>query len=46
MYLYEVAERKQGARVGMRLWEQAGIDMTGAMETAEAAVEDDKDGLE
>ena len=31
-----------GARVGMRWWEQAGIDLEGAREAAEAAAEWDE----
>ena len=34
MDLRKEAERKRGARVGMRWWEQAGIDLAGARETA------------
>ena len=44
--LCEAAERKQGARVGMWWWEQAGIDLAGARETAVAAAEANEDGLE
>ena len=36
----------QGTRVGMWLWEQAGIDISGARETDSAAEEVDEDGLE
>ena len=39
----EAAEKKQGERVGMRWWEQAGIDLTVERDTA--AVEDEG-GLE
>ena len=39
-------ERKREARVGMRWWEQAVIDLAGAKETEAAAAEVDKDGLE
>ena len=41
--LCEAAEKKQGEWVGMRWWEQAGIDLTG--ERDKAAVEDEG-GLE
>ena len=42
MDFYEAAERKQ---VGdMRWWEQAGIDLKGARETAVATTEAEKDG--
>ena len=41
MDLYKAAERKQGAHVGMRWWEQAGIDLARARETATAAVAED-----
>ena len=34
-------ERKQGAWVGMRCWEWAGLDLEGAMEMAAAAEEED-----
>ena len=44
--LCEAAERKQGEWVWMRWWEQAGIDLAGARETAKAAAEADEDGLE
>ena len=40
----EAGDRKRGALVGMRWWEQAGTDMEGVLETA--VVEADKDGLE
>ena len=51
MDLRKEAERKRGARVGMRWWEQAGIDLAGARETAAVAAEAadaeaDDDGLE
>ena len=39
----EAAERKRGARVEMRWWEQAGVDLAGAREMAAEA---DEDGLE
>ena len=39
-----MVERNQGAQVGMRWWEQAGIDLAGARETWVAVA--DKDGLE
>ena len=41
--LCEAAERKRGARVGMRWREQAGLDLAGARETAAEA---DEDGAE
>ena len=45
MYLCNVAERNWGALVGMRCWEQAGLDLEGARDTAAAAMADN-DGLE
>ena len=36
----------QGARAGIWWWEQAGIDMEGERETAEAAAGVEEDGLE
>ena len=44
--LCEAEERNQGACVGMRWQEQAVINTEGAMETATAAAEEDKDGIE
>ena len=44
--LCEAVDRKQGAWVGMRRREQAGIDLTGARETATASAEADEGGLE
>ena len=44
--LCKAAERKRGARVGMRWWEQAGLELTVASETAATAAEVDKDGME
>ena len=41
-----MAERKRGTQEGTRWWEQAGIDLAGAKETAAAASEVDKDGIE
>ena len=35
----------QGAQVGMRLWEQAGIDLSGARDTTTAAAEADGDEI-
>ena len=46
MDICEAAERKQGARLGMRWWEQAGIDLVGVRETAEAMAEAEEDRLE
>ena len=46
MDLCKVVERKQGARVGMRWWEQEGVYLTGARDTAAIAAEEDKDGME
>ena len=46
MELCEATDRNQGARVEMRWWEQAGIDMRGKMETALVAEESDEDWLE
>ena len=40
-----MAERNQGAWVGMQLWEQAVIDLAGARETAEAAEEEEEDRM-
>ena len=34
--LCETAERKQGARLGVQWWEQAGIDLAGERETSAA----------
>ena len=42
--LCEDTERTPGVRVGMRWWEQVGIDLEGERETAEA--EADGDGIE
>ena len=42
--LCEGSERALGARVGMRWWEQAGLNLVGAREAAEAAAE--RDGVE
>ena len=39
--LCEGSERAPGARLGMRWWEQAGIDLAGAQEVADAAEEGD-----
>ena len=39
-------ERTPGARVGMRWWKQAGIDLTGASERVAAAADADGDGRE
>ena len=44
--LCEATERDQGARLGMRWWEQSGIGMEGSSETVAAAEEADKDGME
>ena len=44
--LCEGTERTTGARVRIRWWDQADIDLVGARETAEAAVEADKGRLE
>ena len=46
MDLCKAVERKQGAQVGMRWWEQESIYLTGARETAAIAAEADKDGME
>ena len=47
MDLRKAAERKRGAWVGMRWWEQAGLELLGEKETAEttAAAEADEDGM-
>ena len=42
--LCKAAERKWTTQVGMRWWEKAGIDLTGARKTSMA--EADKDGME
>ena len=39
--LCEGLERAPGVQVGMRQWEQAGIDLAGAQEAAEATGEGD-----
>ena len=39
--LCEESERALGARVGMRWWEQAGLNLVGAREVVEAAAERD-----
>ena len=44
MGLCEAAERKRGGRVGLRWWEQAGIDLAAAAEAA--AEEAEEYGLE
>ena len=44
MDLCEATERKKGAQVGLRWWEQADIDLTGSRDTAAAAA--DEGGLE
>ena len=49
MGLCEAAERKRGGRVGLRWWEQAGIDLAAAAEAAAAetaAEEAEEYGLE
>ena len=46
MGLCEARKRMQGVRVGVRWWEQAGIDLEGARETVATAAEEYKDGLE
>ena len=40
--LCEGLERAPGARVGMRWWEQAGLDLAGAREAAATATEGDE----
>ena len=45
MDLCEAAERNQGELVEMRWWEQTGLELTGARETASAAAADE-DGTE
>ena len=44
--LCEVNERTLGARVGMRWWKQAYIELAGKRETAAAAADTDEDGVE
>ena len=39
MDLCEAVESKQGARVGMQWWEQAGLDLAVSMETTTVVVE-------
>ena len=42
IYTSAASERAPGARVGMRWWEQAGIDLAGAREAAAATAEGDR----
>ena len=42
--LCEGSERAPGAQGGLRWWEQAGINLTGAREAAAAAAEAEEDG--
>ena len=46
MDLCEVVDRKHEARVGIRWWKQAGIDLGGTRDMATTAAEENKDGLE
>ena len=46
MDLCKAVERKQGAQVGMRWWEQEVICLTGARETVVMAAEVFKYGME
>ena len=41
MDLCEAVEKKRGEWIGMRWWEQAGIDLARARETATVAVAED-----
>ena len=45
LYLCEGSERDHGARVGVRWWEEEGIDLVGTQEAA-AAVEEEEGGEE
>ena len=45
LYLCDKTERKPGAHVGVRWWEQAVFDLLGSRETTEAAEEADGDGI-
>ena len=42
--LCEETEKTPGARVGIRWWEQAGIDPTGSRERAAIGADADEDG--
>ena len=44
--LCEGLEKALEARVGMRWWDQAGIDLAGALEAAAAVAESEEDGVE
>ena len=46
MDVCEAIERTSGARVGVRWWDQSEIELTGARETAELAIEADEDRME
>ena len=46
MDLCKAAERNWGSQVGMWWWEQEGIDLTGARDTAAMVVKVEKDGME
>ena len=44
--LCEGSEKAPGARVGMRWWDQAGINLAGAREAAAAVAESEEEGVE
>ena len=44
--LYEGTYRAPGERVGMRWWDQAGINMVGARESTAATVEAEEDKVD
>ena len=44
--LCEATQSRPRAHVGMRQWEQADIDLEGAMETAVVDADSDKDGID
>ena len=44
--LCEGSEKASGARVGIRWWDQAGINLAGAREAAAAVAESEEDGVE
>ena len=46
MDLCKAEDRNQGAGVGMCWWEQARIDVVGAMDMAKAAAEAQEDSME
>ena len=46
MDLCEAEERNRGIRVGMRWWEQVGLDLAGSSDTALMSVEAEKDRMD